>query len=63
MQMKLRFDRQRSGQSFQVGDTVLLAVIISALQARFTKPYSVEQKWSETKYINSTLDCYVKMLK
>lgn len=62
-QMKLRFDRQRSTQSFQVGDSVLLAVTISALQARFTKPYSVEQKLSETEYINSTLDRYVKMLK
>lgn len=61
--MKLRFDRQRSSQSFQVGDSVLLAVSISASQARFTKPYSVEQKLSETEYINSTLDYYVRMLK
>lgn len=49
-QMKRRFDKRSVSRSFQVGDLVLVLLPIpgSALQARFSGPYPVEQKLSET---------------
>ena len=48
--MKTRFDRKSANRSFQAGDKVLvlLPVVGSALQAKFSGPYEVESKLSDT---------------
>ena len=70
--MKTRFDRKSVPRSFQAGDKVLvlLPVMGSALQAKFSGPYDVESKLSETNYIIRTPErrrktrlCHINMLK
>ncbi|KAK0155661.1 Retrovirus-related Pol polyprotein from transposon 412 [Merluccius polli] len=70
--MKTRFDRKSVNRSFQAGDKVLvlLPVVGSALQAKFSGPYKVESKLSETNYVICTPErrrktrvCHINMLK
>ncbi|KAL2097351.1 hypothetical protein ACEWY4_006558 [Coilia grayii] len=70
--MKTRFDRRSVVRSFQAGDRVLvlLPMVGSALQAKFSGPYQVQSKLSETDYIIHTPErrrktrvCHVNMLK
>lgn len=51
--MKERFDEKSVRRAFSAGDEVLvlLPVVGSALQARFTGPYVVDSKLSETNYV------------
>ncbi|CAM4523472.1 unnamed protein product [Leuciscus chuanchicus] len=70
--MKQRFDRKTVEREFKPGEQVLvlLPVLGAALTARFSGPYVVENKVSETDYIIHTPDrkrkkrlCHVNMLK
>lgn len=70
--MKSRFDKRSVKRSFQPGDQVLvlLPILSSALHARFSCPYCVEKKLSETNYVIGTPDrkrksriCHINMLK
>lgn len=70
--MKRHFDRKSVSRSFQVGDKVLvlLPVVGSALQAKFSGPYEVLSKLSETDYAIHTPErrrksrvCHINMLK
>lgn len=70
--MKKRYDRSAVARSFEVGDQVLVLLPIqgSALSARFSGPYAIEEKLSETDYVIRTPDrrrqsrvCHVNMLK
>lgn len=70
--MKRLFDGDAVPRSLQPGDKVLvlLPVTGSSLSARFTGPYSVEKKLSETDYVVRTPDrrrqsrvCHINMLK
>ena len=70
--MKTRYDRKSVHRSFQAGDRVLvlLPVLGSALQAKFSGPYEVESKISDTDYAICTPDrrrktrvCHINMLK
>lgn len=70
--MKRQFDKKSVRRNFHVGDSVLalLPVPGAALQAKFSGPYTIEQKLSETDYIIQTPDrrrktrvCHVNMLK
>ena len=69
---KSHFDHKSVLRSFQVGDKVfvLLPVVGSALQAKFSGPYEVLSKLSETDYAIHTPErrrksriCHVNMLK
>lgn len=71
-EMKNRYDIKAVARSFQPGDNllVLLPVQGSALSARFTSPYEVVKKLSETDYVIRTPErrrkmrvCHVNMLK
>ncbi len=71
-EMKDRYDRQAVARSFQSGDKmlVLLPNPGSALTARFTGPYNVVRKLSDTDYVICTPErrrktrvCHVNMLK
>lgn len=70
--MKCHYDRKAVVRSFDPGDQVLLFLPISgsALSARFSGPYVVEEKLSDTNYVIRTPDrkrqsrvCHVNMLK
>ncbi|XP_041947558.1 uncharacterized protein LOC121708759 isoform X4 [Alosa sapidissima] len=70
--MKTRYDRKSVHRSFQAGDKVLLFLPVagSALQAKFSGPYKVESKLSETDYVICTPErrrktrvCHINMLK
>ena len=70
--MKKRFERKAVRWKFQPGDKVLalLPVPGSALTARFSGPYVVEKKVSETNYVLHTPErirkthlCHINMLK
>lgn len=70
--MKRRYDEKAVVRSFKPGDQVLvlLPILGSALSARFSGPYTVEEKLSETDYVIRTPDrkrqsrvCHINMLK
>lgn len=70
--MKCRFDRKSVQRCFEAGDQVLvlLPVVGSSLSARFSGPYKVLRKLSDTDYVVGTPDrkrksrvCHVNMLK
>ncbi|XP_036419554.1 uncharacterized protein LOC118803140 isoform X1 [Colossoma macropomum] len=70
--MKRRFDKRTVLRSFQPGDDVLvlLPLVGSSLQARFSGPYRIESKLSDTDYVIRTPDrsrktrvCHINMLK
>lgn len=72
IKMKTRFDKKSVARTFQPGDRVLvlLPVVGSALQAKFSGPYVVDRKVSETDYVIQTPDrkkktrvCHLNMLK
>ncbi|XP_073804400.1 uncharacterized protein [Danio rerio] len=57
-EMKVRYDRKSVSRSFQPGDSVLvlLATPGSALQSKFSGPYMVTKKLSDTNYLVCTPD-------
>lgn len=70
--MKVRYDRKAVSRSFAPGDQVLVLLPIpgSSLSARFSGPYVVEKKVSDTNYVIGTPDrkrssklCHINMLK
>jgi hypothetical protein len=70
--MKTWYDRKARYRSFQSGDQVLLFLPIqgSALQGRYSGPYTVDRKINEVDYIIHTPDrrkskrlCHINMLK
>lgn len=70
--MKSCFDKKSVVRSFQPGDRVLvlLPLVGSGLQAKFSGPYVVDRKISETDYVILTPDrkkkqrvCHINMLK
>ncbi|KAL6456554.1 hypothetical protein MHYP_G00350980 [Metynnis hypsauchen] len=70
--MKWSFDKRAVARQFQPGDKVmvLLPVPGPSLSAKFSGPYSVEEKLSDTDYIIPTPDrkrkkrvCHINMLK
>lgn len=70
--MKAHFDKGAAERSFNPGDSVLIFLPIagSALKAKFTGPYVIDKKLSETDYVVCTPDrrrtsrvCHVNMLK
>lgn len=70
--MKCRYDRKSVQRTFNKGDQVLLLLpmVGSALSARFSGPYEVVRKISNTDYVIGTPDrkrktrvCHVNMLK
>nr|XP_046272302.1 uncharacterized protein LOC124073826 [Scatophagus argus] len=70
--MKAHFDKSAVRRSFKPEDPVLvfLPIPASVLQAKFTGPYVIEKKLSETDYVIRTPDrrrktrvCHVNMLK
>lgn len=70
--MKRQYDTRAVARSFQPGDQVLVLLPMpgSALSARFSGPYVVQKKLSETDYVIETPDrkrksrvCHVNMLK
>ncbi|GAA6103385.1 uncharacterized protein LOC114796860, partial [Tachysurus ichikawai] len=70
--MKKRFDKNTVARSFSEGDKVLvlLPVLGAALQAKFSRPYVIDKKLSDTNYVVRTPDrqrktgvCHVNMLK
>ena len=70
--LKRQFDEKAVSRSFQAGDQVLVLLPIpgAALSARFSGPYVIDRKLSETDYIVHTPDrrrasrvCHINMLK
>lgn len=70
--MKQRFDQRAVSRSFSPGDKVLvlLPVMGSALQARYSGPYRVERRVNDLNYVISTPDrrrkttlCHINRLK
>lgn len=70
--MKVQYDRKTKDRSFVPGEQVLVLLPVpgSSLSARFTGPYIVEKKISDTNYIIKTPDrrrssrlCHINMLK
>ncbi|KAL0153020.1 hypothetical protein M9458_051619 [Cirrhinus mrigala] len=70
--MKEHFDKRATARSFEKGDQVLvlLPLLGSLLQAKFSGPYVVERKLSDTDYIIRTPDrrrktrvCHINMIK
>lgn len=72
VKMKRHFDQKAVAHSFQPGDKVLLLLPVagSSLSAKFSGPYAVGKKLSETNYMIHTPDrrrrtrvCHVNMMK
>ncbi len=72
IKMKKCFDKDAVSRSFEKGDQVLVLLPLpgSALQAKFSGPYVVDRKLSDTDYIICTPDrqrktrvCHINMLK
>ena len=70
--MKLHFDKRSVARELQPGDQVLVLMPMqgSSLSSRFSGPYEIERKLSETDYVIRTPDrrrktrvCHVNMLK
>ncbi len=70
--MKGTFAKKTVQRSFEVGDHVLVLLPLpgSALQAKFTGPYVIEEKLNDTDYVVQTPDrkrktrvCHINMLK
>ena len=70
--MKCRFDQKAVPRDFKIGDRVLVLLPIPghSLSAKFTGPYAIKQKLSDTDYAVSTPDrqrktriCHINMLK
>ncbi|KAL6477782.1 hypothetical protein MHYP_G00136170 [Metynnis hypsauchen] len=70
--MKRSFDKRAVARQFQPGDKVMVLLPIPgpSLSAKFSGPYSVEEKLSDTDYIIRTPDrkrkkrvCHINMLK
>lgn len=70
--MKRRYDRTAVSRHFQIGDKVLALLPIpgSSLSAKFTGPYDIRDRLSDTDYVLSTPErrrktrvCHVNMLK
>ncbi|KAG7506797.1 hypothetical protein JOB18_015708 [Solea senegalensis] len=70
--MKTNFDKKSVARIFSPGDRVLvlLPLIGSGLQAKFSSPYVIERKLSDTNYVIHTPDhrkktcvCHINMLK
>lgn len=70
--MKTQFDRKSVARSFQPDDSVLIFLPVqgSALQAKYSGPYLIEKKLSDTDYVLHTPDrrrksrvCHINMLK
>lgn len=70
--MKRQYDKRAVQRSFQPGEQVLVLLPVSgsALSARFSGPYVVKRKLSETDYVINTPDrkrttrvCHINMLK
>lgn len=70
--MKTRFDKKSVYRSFQEGDLALVFLPLpgSPLQAKFSGPYTIKQKLSDTDYVINTPDrkrktrvCHINMLK
>ncbi len=70
--MKTRFDKKAVARSFNKGDMVLVLLPVpgSALRAKFSGPYVIDAKFSETDYVIRTPDrkrktrvCHINMLK
>ncbi|XP_026109534.1 uncharacterized protein LOC113081799 [Carassius auratus] len=70
--MKLRYDKTSVKRIFQPGDLVLVLLPVpgSALHAKFTGPYAIDKRLSDTDYVISTPDrrrksrvCHLNMLK
>ncbi len=70
--MKGTFAKKTVQRSFEVGDQVLVLLPLpgSALQAKFTGPYVIEEKLNDTDYVVQTPDrkrktrvCHINMLK
>uniref|UniRef100_A0A3B3Q649 Gypsy retrotransposon integrase-like protein 1 n=1 Tax=Paramormyrops kingsleyae TaxID=1676925 RepID=A0A3B3Q649_9TELE len=70
--MKSRFDQKSVQRAFKPGDQVLVLLPLpgSALQAKFSGPYAIGSKLSETDYVVKTPDrrrksrvCHINMLK
>lgn len=70
--MKVQYDRKTKDRSFVPGEQVLVLLPVpgSSLSARFTGPYIVKKKISDTNYIIKTPDrrrssrlCHINMLK
>lgn len=56
--MKINYDKKSVARIFQEGDRVLVLLLVvgSTLQAKFSGPYVVDQKLSETNYVIQTPD-------
>ncbi|XP_037615670.1 uncharacterized protein LOC119482245 [Sebastes umbrosus] len=72
VKMKQHYDQKAVAHSFQPGDKVLLLLPVSgsALSIKFSGPYVVEKKLSDTNYVIQTPDrrrrtrvCHVNMIK
>lgn len=72
LKMKRRFDKKSESREFQHGDKVLVLLPLpgSSLQSKFSGPYVVERKISDTDYVIGTPDrkrktrvCHVNMIK
>ncbi len=69
--MKRHYDRTTAKRHFQVGDKVLVLMLVSALlSAKFSGPYEVQEYLSDTDYVIVTPDrrrktcvCHINMLK
>lgn len=72
VKMKQHYDKRATAHSFQPGDKVLILLPVSgsSLSTKFSGPYVVEKKLSETNYVIKTPDrrrrsrmCHINMMK
>ena len=68
--MKVWYDRKAKSRCFEPGDRVLFPVVGNPLQAKYSGPYKVVKKISDTNYLVKTPDrrketqvCHINMLK
>ncbi len=70
--MKTRYDKKIVVRSFEPGDSVLVVLPVpgSVMQAKFSGPYVIDKKLSDTNYVIYTPDrrrksrmCHINMLK